>query len=738
MSKFDRDSIQRTNVNRDHRATKTPAQRSNVVGHQPQTHSCDRASYDFGNSRLRDGSQDSRGITVAERLSYAGDVAPRLAFLSTLDVKPRWLACSFSVRSVVLKARRFLQLWVLLLTLFHTVPVLAQANQQVRIADKIWGFDGRVMNGQFVPLSIELDNLSDEPIEGEATLRSMAGMLRETGGTATQSIFLGPHSRRWVQFYPYIVGMTTSWRFELRTEDETLTFDPIDQPRSVLESNSLQMKSEDQSLPVVILDRPDARIKIPVSVKHMPEEIFPPYSTATHSLYAMFMDHVPDWETPRQESMLSWLKAGGRLHLLLDQNHQPLRFSGPLAALNEPFAEYHVGSGSVTRHEIQRAQLSKDIVTSALTTQGLSKADLDEIAAYEKQQGSGFGYGTSVTDDDDLFYELRQLTQPKHMWWLIFLLSLCYVGLIFPGCWVLSRQRTLHFLVTYGSIAGLAAVFSLMFLFIGRRGYNEATSLHSAAIARAEDDTHSSLLQLTTLFVTAGNTYSITDNDHQTLFASGASEESVEARISSGNTAGFVSRIPPYSSQAVRSRRRIENDNWNLAVTSLSQQGEELKDLTIAFGEKFPNDPLVECLVIHGRHLHYTKIDRPRGQLSLVSRRELLRSYCAEAHSFMGGAPMLQTYEEVELEPKDPVEACFKRMLPNLVRRSLVDDFIQDVGKFRLPDDRIRLLVYAPMPENQFFRVDADVRRTGRILYVRDLLLNPRDRGVDVKEAESK
>ncbi len=633
---------------------------------------------------------------------------------------------------------RLIPLCILLYAILHTAPVLAQTTQQVRIADKIWGFDGRVMNGQFMPLSIELDNLSDEPIEGQATLRSMAGMLGDTGGTATQSVFLGPHSRRWVQFYPYIAGMTSSWRFELRTENQTFTFDPVDQPRSVVESNSVQIKSDDQSLPVVILDRPDAQIEIPVSVKHMPEEIFPPYATATHGLYAMFMDHVPDWETPRQEAMLSWLKAGGRLHLLLDQNHQTLRFSGPLAALNEPFAEFHVGSGSVTRHEIQRAQLSKDIVTLAATTQGLSKADLDEIVEYKKQAGNGFGYGIGVTDDEDLFYELRQLTQPDHMWWLIFLLSLCYVGLIFPGCWVLSRQRTLHFLVTYGSIAGLAAIFSLIFLFIGRRGYGESTSLHSAAIARSQDDTHSSVLQWTTLFVTAGSTYSITDKEHQTLLASGASEESVEARIMSGNTASFVSRIPPYSSQAVRSRRRIETDNWNLAVTSMSQQGEELKNLTIAFGKEFPNDPLVERLIIHGRHLHHTQIDRQRRQLSLSGRRDLLRSYCEKAKSYMGGAPVLLPYEELEAEPKDPVEACFKRMLPNLVRRSLADDFVQDVGKFRLPEDRIRLLVYAPMPENQQLKVDADVRRSGRILYVRDLLLNPGEQGVDVNEAEIK
>ncbi len=705
MSRINPDSIQRTTVEQNHRATKTPAR---------------------------------QWIVFAGRLSYVGDVAPRLACLSALAVKPRSLARSFGARSLGSDPRRFLQLCVLLLTLFHAAPIFAQATQKVRIADKIWGFDGRVMNGQFMPLSIELDNLSDEPIEAQATLRSVAGMIRETGGTATQSVFLSPHSRRWVQFYPYIVGMTSSWRFELRTETETFTFDLIDQPRSVLDSNSLQMKDSDQSLSAVILDRPDALIKIPATIKHMPEEIFPPYATATHGLCALFMDHVPDWETPRQEAMLSWLKTGGRLHLLHDQNNQTLRFSGPLAALNEPFPEFHVGSGSVTRHEIQRAQLTKDLVATAVMSQGLSKADLDEIAQYEQQAGGGFSFGTSYTDDDDLFAELRQLTQPDHLWWLIFLLSLCYVGLIFPGCWVLSRQRSLHFLVTYGSIAGLAAIFSLMFLFIGRRGYGEATSLHSLAIARAEDDTHSSLLQLTTLFVTEGNTYSVNDKDRQTLLASGASEESVDAQITSGNSASFMSRIPPYSSQAIRSRRRIETDDWNLAVTSLNQQGDELKELTIAFGKKFPNDPLVECLVIHGRNLHHTQVDRTHMQLKLTSGRQLLRSYCTPADSYTIGPSMLQTIAEPEQEPKDPVEASFKRMLPDLVRRSLVDDFVQDAAKFRLPEDRIRLLVYAPMTDNQHLGVDAEIRRVGRILYVRDLFLNPRDQGINVDPAEKK
>ena len=616
------------------------------------------------------------------------------------------------------------QVCVLLGVLLPTAHVAAQGITKVRIADKVWGFDGRVMTGQFMPLSIELDNLSDEPIEAQATLKSVAGMIRDTGGTATQSVFLSPHSRRWVQFYPFIFGMTTSWRFELRTAEETFTFDPIDQPRSVFEGNSLQMPQDGQSLPAVILDRPGAIVKIPTTVKHMPEEIFPPYSTATHGLYALFMDHVPDWETPRQEALLSWLKAGGRLHLLQDQNNQTLRFSGPLAPLNDPFVEFHVGSGNVTRHDFQRDQLSKDIVTTVVTPPGLSESELAEVAKFNETNGnSTFGFGSSVAEDEELFYELRQLTQPKHMWWLIFLLSLCYVGLIFPGCWVLSRQRTLHFLVTYGAIAGLAAVFSLMFLFIGRRGYGESTCMHSAAIARCEDDTHCSLLQMTTLFVTDGNTYSIDDKDHQTLLASGTSEENVDALITSGNTASFVSRIPPYSSQAVRSRRRLPTENWELAITSLKQQADELTELTVAFGEKFPEDSLVKCEILHRNRIHNTKIDRSSRRITLRSSRELLRVYCAGTQYFTGGGP-IPMLEVVEDEPDDPVEACFQRMLPGLVRRSLLDDCANDIARFRLPEDRIRLLIYAPMSDQQQLQVNAEVRRIGRILYVRDLLIN--------------
>ena len=463
----------------------------------------------------------------------------------------------------------------------------------------------------------------------------------------------------------------------------------------------------------------------------MPEDIFPPYSTATHSLHAMFLDHVPDWETPRQEAMLSWLKCGGSLHLMKDQNNQMLRFSGLLAPLNDPFDEFHVGSGIVTRHDFQRAQLTKDVVARAVSPQGLSQTETEELAKFEQQIGI-YANGQSLADDSELFSELRQLTQPEHMWVLIFLMSLCYVALIFPGCWILSKQRTLHFLVTYGAIAGLAGIFSLLFLFIGRRGYGEETSMHSVAIARAEDDTHSSVFQMTTLFVTAGNIYSVSDKDHQTLFASGTSDEGDDARFTSGNSADYVSRIPPYSSQSIRSRRRIETDNWEIAVTNLVQQGDELKELKIVFGDKFPNDPLVKCMVMHGQNIYQTTTDYSKRSINLSTGRETIYSYGVTHPTFVMGNPILLSADEQQETIGDPEELCFKRILPQLVRRSLVDDCVQDIRKFRLAEDRVRLFVYAPMQPSQHLSVSGEVQRAGRILYVRDLLLNPQEQNVDV------
>ena len=92
------------------------------------------------------------------------------------------------------------------------VTFAQSADQQLKVVEQIWGFDGRVQPGQFNPLSILLDNQTDDPIDATATLQRIQGMLTPTGGLYAQKILIAPTARRWIQFYPYAVA----WSLRLR------------------------------------------------------------------------------------------------------------------------------------------------------------------------------------------------------------------------------------------------------------------------------------------------------------------------------------------------------------------------------------------------------------------------------------------------------------------------------------------------------------------------------------------
>lgn len=602
--------------------------------------------------------------------------------------------------------------------------VMAQDSQQLRVVEVVWGFDGRVVTGQFMPLSILVDNLSEQPVEATARLRRITGALIEVGGISTQPVFIGPNSRRWIQFYPYILGNSATWHFDLQTEEKTYTFDSMDQPRAIYDRNRDSQEAQ-LSLPAVILDPQGLATKSPTTVKHMPAEIFPPYATAMRGLHALFLDHVPDWEAPRQQALLSWLKSGGQLHLMKDSNNQTLSFSGILAPLNEPFPEFPVGNGTVTRHDFQRDGLSLQVVTPVVTPPGTTVDSPEPTPSFNQIGTAGHTAQDEATvNDDELLMWMRELTQPDHSWILIFFLSMCYVGLIFPGCWILSKQRRLHFLVTYGAIAGLAVVFSLIFLFIGQRGYGETTSLHTLAVARAEDATNWSSLEYRTLFVTSGDLYTLDDKDRQTLLASGAADERADALMTAGNSASVIARVPPFSSQSMIFRRRLTLDDWNLTITDVEQSGSELTAFNLSFNQKFPLHKDNKYFVIHGKRIHTLKVDEARRLLMYAGPSSLLPSFCAPAQE-LGSLPVVMTAggriapDGTEILD-DPVEECFRKSLLKLVARSAADDFYADLKRFELPEGRVRVLIYAPIPAAQDMSVSAEVKRDGRILYVRD------------------
>lgn len=599
-------------------------------------------------------------------------------------------------------------------------PAVFAQPQQVRIVETIWGFDGRVVSGQFNPLSVLVDNLSDQNIEGRISLRAVSGMVRESGGVLTEPIFLAPNTRRWVQFYPYVAQYSSSWRLSLKTPERTIFSTSLDQPRAVF---GMSFDDADSNrVAAVILDRPGMATRQPTSIKHMPSEIFPPYVTGTSGLSVLFLDHVPDWETPRQQSLLSWVRCGGQLHLLRDSNGNSLQFSGVLAPLNEPFSSFNLGSGKVQRHDLQRDQLSDSMVKPLVSFAGdRNDPDAVEQARDLQLRGEYSGIDPQMMDADFLA-QMRELTQPEHAWWLIFMLSLLYVGLIFPGCWILSQKRQLHFLTTYGAIAALATLFSLLFLLIGRRGYGESTVMNSLGIARSEDSQHWSLFQLQTLFVVSGDSYLLTDDDQQALLASGNTDEAVDAVVQNGNKASFDTRIPPFSSQSIISRRRVSMPDWELSVNSAEVGASGIVDLKLNVGPNFPRGDDCQYLLLYGQRIYSANLIEVSRQLIRGSAMQTLAAYCGTRppRSYVG----FLMFRQREEDPRTATERFYQESIHTLVQRSLLDDGIVQPGKFVLPADRVRLFVYAPIPESAVLAVDTDCHRVGKVLFVRDILLN--------------
>lgn len=606
---------------------------------------------------------------------------------------------------------------------------VAQSNgPQLKVVERIWGFDGRVQPGQFNPMSVLLDNQTDADIDATITLQQLSPRLSAGGAQYTEKVYLAATGRRWVQFYPYIAqGYQTEWKLTI-DDGELLINEQLGQTFTQARAVTQKDTPQDTVIPQVIILDVDNSTTRPTTVKHLLENIFPPYATATSGLHTVFLDHVPDWELPRQQAFMSWLKLGGRLHLLQNGRGEFPRFSGPLGELNQPLNRYEISNGTVTRHPIRRDALSESMVRQAMVIDSLKAKDTEaekELREQYKKTGQGLSELIPIdasSTDDELFRGMRELTRPNHAWWLIFLLALSYIGLIFPGCFWVSKRKGRGFIETYGAIIGLAIVFSVLFLIIGRRGYGEATNLQTLAIAKAEDASHWSVFQWNALFVTSGDNYSATAPDQQIVLSIADADSNNGSQITPGNSGKASMQIPPYSSQAFVSRRRVTTNPWKLAIKEINIQLSGMVSLRIDVGENFPINDDTQYMVLVERSLYEMRYTPTSKELTLFGARRRLATYCQPRYDYDRMNPWGQQQKEVDKRSED--EIFFDDSLPQLIQRSLIDDLVDSPANFELPKDRIRLFVYTPVPDDFDLTISASAKRSGRILFCKDLSLN--------------
>ncbi|MFM7038072.1 MAG: hypothetical protein ACKO2L_10140 [Planctomycetaceae bacterium] len=603
---------------------------------------------------------------------------------------------------------------------------VSPGSSQIRTADVIWGFDGRVSAGHFQPLSLLLDNLSGDVIEGTISIRLTTGFSREGSAALQQPLYLSGQSRRWVQFYPYVTDVTDSWTVELQTENGRFELQSLDPPRLAVDpawnrlrqSQAGAVNTTEQNLPAVFLDPSRKQDRQPTTVRHMPAEIFPPYSTATGGLHAVFLDHVPDWEAPREQAFLAWLQRGGQLHLMLDDNRRELVFQGPLSVLNQPIPEFRVGSGIVRREDIQRQDLTEARVSAVV--RGPLNADAEEYLLQINDPAATLGR-MNLLNDDDLFAHLREKVEPKHAWTLIGLLSFAYIFALYPGIWRFSNKNRFSPVKTIAAVLGLSALFSLFFLLLGRRGYGETESLQTLMVASADDQRHWNCLQFTQLFATEGGTWQLTDQNHQTLLASGNRFDRSDSVIQHGNSASMTTRLAPYSTEVLTMARRLELPNWNVRINRQQLLNNTLATLELGLGPEFPYAEDTLCLAIVGNKAWEMSLDQQQGKAvirnsSAISLGELL--WRDEDTYNLWWQPQNSVADSENAA--DPHRQ--RRRL--LIRRALAQRSLT-ASPLRIESGTVLLLVEAAIPEEFRLKCSPEVPELGRVLFMKLLSLTP-------------
>lgn len=426
----------------------------------------------------------------------------------------------------------------------HTLALLVMllagsaAALQVDPDEVRWGFNGRIVPGRVNLLSVRVFNDSGIPFDGALRLERRGGVGGRIGAVQAQPLYVTPFTERWVQF-PVLLP-SGSGECELSWGRSAFDRLILDIPR-------------EGSLAQVVLDMGRAVGSGKAPVRRFPADLFPATLAACESLHSVILDGVPRWEAPRRAAFMQWLQRGGRVMIVNDPDGRRPSFGGDLAALNVEGDTARVGGGYVWYQPTRLSQLRA--------------RDLVRMAAPELKKDTG-SYMSDFASP--IFSLLRKRTAASHNWVVIYLLIALYVGLIGPvNGWVARRKSDYRpALLLFG---GCVLVFTLLFTFVGRRGYGEQANLRSVALAHSLGDGTYDVTQWGNAFVTRSGQYEIRHEAPNNIYASGQEDGGVAGVIQSGPGGVFGVEIPLFSSMPFVHRARIPGPRLDTALVALDQ-----------------------------------------------------------------------------------------------------------------------------------------------------------------------
>ena len=601
------------------------------------------------------------------------------------------------------------------------VPAVGAAQEFLRIENVTWGFDGSVLPNSFNPVSFELHNDGVEPLNLDFRLTRANGVetvdapVRIT--VPGEPLYLAPQSGRRVQMFVYIQNQWSDFSL-------VWGFGP-GQRVDLLNGNQLKLG---RPATVVLHDPYGLSQPGGGGLSRFDEAHFPVSASGTAALAGVVLDHEPAWQQLQQQAFIDWVQAGGVVHLLQPSGGERVEFSAPLAVLNSPLEEFSVGMGRVVRHPFTLPTLDRDYVNERIATAGaIQLKALPETPAADAEAAAADPYNYNYAPYVDwevgnqLFNRLKQMTRPDHNWPLIYLMSLVYLLIIFPGCWLIGRRRA-DYRVTYGAMLGAVVLFSMGFKAVGQRGYGEQTALHAVTIAQPLPNGRMIFRQWANLFVTDGDDYRITHNGSGLLYSSGQNMEAVRGAVVNPPGGEFDVDVPPFSSRTIASAGVLEQTGFE-ATAEEFVTGTHLEKLSVRLAGSYPQT-VSEAYALHLDQTYTLSFNS--GVLSLHSANQpfsmFLRAEQWGDDVYNYGFP---TWGDEKGE-----DQLFAGAMYPLIAESVGIHDEDTRNRAQLAPDRARIFLFAEMPEDMFpvaeYLAEPDralpARRSGRVVYVFDVL----------------
>lgn len=551
----------------------------------------------------------------------------------------------------------------------------------IDIEQTIWGFDGRIVPYRFNPVSLLVSNTTEEPAAILLELRQTDGASGDRIGAKLQEeVFLSPFSSRWVQFYPYITLGAYEWRAVwgfLPSQSKDLPSPNVGGPARVALTAAGNLSAQ--------------RTK----AKTFPEELFPPFVSATSTLEGVFLDHNPRWQETRRKSLLHWVQRGGTVFVTPDSSGKFPEFTGELALWNQPLPEIQVGQGQVVRcetHEDAAAEANKR----------LGKPFTSRFSSEAWERG------------ETMLFDLRSITRPEHNWWVIHLMSLIYVGLVFPG-WYLLAKTAKHYRTTILAFLGASFIFTTAFNMVGRRGYGESTTVNTLALAKKVDGDLFDVTSWTNIFVTGGDNYELKYEAEGSLFSTPYAHTQVAGVIDNGTEGKFFADIPLFSSRTFLHQGGMKAVDWQIEI--LGDEPENgggalsIEEMRLSITPHPDPDSVIYAIV--GESLYTVSRVEDYYRVRPTNETYLARMTSSQDQYYQYG---------YRRRPSADANHVYRSLVSKSLGLAMERDVYFDRGS-SLPDDKMRILIADKLPETFSVRHPQLEAAEGRIVYSLDVRL---------------